>query len=321
MTCVAKQYTIDDFKKKLYKAVKNEYSIIGDYKGANKYTLFIHNKCGEKFVTTPDNFMYKNCRCKKCRNDRKAKSPDEFRKEFEKIGGSEYKQLSPYIRSHSKIKVKHTKCGTTYMVTPKDFLKGERCPVCNGNIKKSTEEFRKEVYTLTDGEYILVSRYKNNYTQVSIKHKKCGHTYKVRPHDFLSGNRCPYCRESKGEKLVEKFLCENKIEYEQQKCFPKCSTGLKNSFLRFDFYLPGYNALIEYDGIQHFKPIEWFGGTKSLKRQEYRDSLKNSYASKNKITLLRIPYTLTDRESIKEIKYLLTYCKAEKPMPKSRFMI
>lgn len=30
--------------------------------------------------------------------------------------------------------------------------------------------------------------------------------------------------------------------------------------LVFDFYLPDYNICIEYDGIQHFKPIEKWGG-------------------------------------------------------------
>ena len=30
---------------------------------------------------------------------------------------------------------------------------------------------------------------------------------------------------------------------------------LKNSHPRFDFYLPDYNLIIEYDGEQHFKEV------------------------------------------------------------------
>lgn len=34
--------------------------------------------------------------------------------------------------------------------------------------------------------------------------------------------------------------------------------------LPFDFYLPYYNTCIEYDGVQHFKPIDYFGGEKEF---------------------------------------------------------
>jgi len=47
------------------------------------------------------------------------------------------------------------------------------------------------------------------------------------------------------------------IEYIKQKRFEKCRNKLP---LPFDFYLPNENICIEYDGIQHFKPIDYFGG-------------------------------------------------------------
>lgn len=56
---------------------------------------------------------------------------------------------------------------------------------------------------------------------------------------------------------------------------------------RFDFYLPCYNAAIEYDGIQHFKQ----GHYGSLDETVRRDCQKNSYCAENNISLLRISYT------------------------------
>lgn len=58
----------------------------------------------------------------------------------------------------------------------------------------------------------------------------------------------------------------------------------------FDFYLSKHNMLIEYNGIQHFKPIDFFGGEKAFKETLKSDNLKNLYAKKNNIPLLRINY-------------------------------
>ena len=61
----------------------------------------------------------------------------------------------------------------------------------------------------------------------------------------------------------------------------------------FDFGILNNSSillLIEYDGIQHYKSIEYFGGMESLKSQQRRDKIKNEYCNENKIPLLRIPY-------------------------------
>lgn len=60
--------------------------------------------------------------------------------------------------------------------------------------------------------------------------------------------------------------------------------------LPFDFYLPKYNILTEYDGIQHFKFIAHFGGKQRFKEQKFNDNLKNEYCIENNIKLYRISY-------------------------------
>ena len=64
------------------------------------------------------------------------------------------------------------------------------------------------------------------------------------------------------------------------------------TMLPFDFYLPNQNICIEYDGEQHFKPIEKFGGQENLKNVQNRDKIKTEFCEKQGITLIRIPYTL-----------------------------
>lgn len=120
-----------------------------------------------------------------------------------------------------------------------------------------------------------------------------------------SGNGCPFCNESRGEKYISNILHKNFIKYEFEKQFPKCK-HINN--LSFDFYLPNEHILIEYDGIQHFEPRDFFGGEKTFKELILNDSIKTKFAKDNNIPLLRIPYTEFDNieklitEFIKNIK-------------------
>ena len=66
----------------------------------------------------------------------------------------------------------------------------------------------------------------------------------------------------------------------------------KNIFpLPFDFYIPHKDICIEYDGEQHYKPIEYFGGVKKFKRLKRNDNIKNKYCKENNIKLIRIKYS------------------------------
>jgi len=125
----------------------------------------------------------------------------------------------------------------------------------------------------------------NNVKIICFKHG----VFEQKPNHHLAGSSCPICKiKSKCEVLIKDWLNESNIEYEHQKSFPDC----KNiSLLKYDFYLPNQNLLIEYDGKQHFMPIDYWGGDLLFKRQKQNDKLKTEYALKNNYNLLRIPFT------------------------------
>lgn len=75
---------------------------------------------------------------------------------------------------------------------------------------------------------------------------------------------------------------------------------LKN--IHFDFYLPEENICIEFDGEQHFRPIDYFGGENTFKLTQKRDKIKNKYCKNNNIKLLRIKY---DENITKKLKSIL----------------
>jgi very-short-patch-repair endonuclease len=60
--------------------------------------------------------------------------------------------------------------------------------------------------------------------------------------------------------------------------------------LPFDFYLPKYRIAIEFDGKQHFEPLEFFGGIQSFEKLKLNDKIKSDYCEDNYINLIRIKY-------------------------------
>lgn len=97
------------------------------------------------------------------------------------------------------------------------------------------------------------------------------------------------------ERLIGKLLFDMNIKYEKEKVFEKCK-GIGNKSLRFDFYLPEYNLCIEYDGKQHYQPIQFFGGEANYQKQIKNDKIKDRYCQDNNIMLIRIPYTFSKQE-------------------------
>lgn len=91
---------------------------------------------------------------------------------------------------------------------------------------------------------------------------------------------CPKCIETYLEQEIRHMLDDSNIEYVQHY---HESWLLRKSL---DFYLPQYNVAVECQGIQHFKPVEWFGGIKSFEKQIQNDKLKRQLCEEHGIKLL-----------------------------------
>ena len=57
------------------------------------------------------------------------------------------------------------------------------------------------------------------------------------------------------------------------------------------------NTCLEFDGIQHFKPVKEFGGEKKFDLILKRDECKNKWCIDNKVNLIRIRYDEFDKIS------------------------
>ena len=95
---------------------------------------------------------------------------------------------------------------------------------------------------------------------------------------------------SVGEKKIKTILDKNNISYLTEYSFDDCINPKTGKKLRFDFYLIDSNMLIEFDGEQHYKPTGGWNNREAFKERVIRDSIKDLYANKHHIRLLRIPY-------------------------------
>ena len=130
----------------------------------------------------------------------------------------------------------------------------------------------------------------------------CGNITFVSSSNLNSGGTqsCGCSHFSLGEEKVQQALDNLQITYEKQKSFDSCRFEDTNYLARFDFYLPKEDVLIEYDGEQHFHPVEFFGGEEAFNTIQKRDKLKTNWCIENGKRLLRIPYfTQNVEEKIK----------------------
>lgn len=104
-----------------------------------------------------------------------------------------------------------------------------------------------------------------------------------------NGQCCPECSasESRGEREIRHVLESNHLNFKQEYSFVDCRD---RNPLPFDFYLPDYNILIEYQGVQHYEIIERFGGLEGFTLRQHHDQIKSEYCLLNDIILITIPY-------------------------------
>lgn len=303
--CADEKRRINNFSERSKKIHndKYDYSMVDYINNSTKVKIIC--KIHGIFEQTPNKHLNGH-ECLLCSRLNRKSTTVKFINKSKKIHKNKYDySMVKYIDSHSKINIICKKHGI-FRQTPNSHLNGRGCSKCSNNKKMDTKSFIKKSKTIYGDDKFDYSNvnYVNANTKVEIVCKKHGKFYQY-PFVFLKKNiNCRGCSNiSNGENLISEILNNLGIEYKNQYGFNDCR--YINS-LSFDFYLPEFNSCIEYDGIQHFKPVDFFGGEKSFLKQKEKDNIKNEYCKKNKIDLLRIPYYKIDN-IIKIIKEKYAY--------------
>lgn len=293
------KYNTDWFIKRIKEKHPNDYQdyeVIGKYINSHTNIKMKHLTCGHVFDITP-NSLLSGRGCYYCGRKRIGNSSRNTQEELCKELPEGISLIGEFKGVLYDTLVHCDKCNSTYKVKIHDLLRRGYCAHCGNHYRKTTNTFKDDMYQMVGNEYILLSEFNTVNDKVKIKHNLCNHSYYVTPHNFLRGRRCPYCNNSIGESIIEKVLKDLNIVHERQKKFKDLKL---TKYLSYDFYLPELDILIEYQGEQHYKPVEYFGGELKFKNQIIRDKAKKDYAVRSKINLLCIPYKINSYFSIRK---------------------
>jgi len=145
--------------------------------------------------------------------------------------------------------------------------------------------YNKEQYLKYKDYHFNYDKERNKDPIIAAKRAKWAREYRLKM-GMVTGNS-----QSKEEQIIESLLKKKGLRYEIEKTFKDCINSKTKCELFFDFYVPYFNLIIEYDGIVHYKPIY---GEETLEDTQYRDRIKNQFCKNRNINLLRIPYWKID---------------------------
>ena len=198
-----------------------------------------------------------------------------------------------YNGKHKRTWLCQCDCGNQCYATTENLRRGDT-PSC-GCITK--ENRAKQLKDLTGQRFghLEVLKYLGTINGNSKYWVRCdcGKEYEIYAANLTQGctTSCGCVKESHGEIKIRELLIKNNIDFINQKTFDNFSYEDTNGKPRYDFFLPQYNILIEYDGEQHFRPIYSWDTEKDYQQRILHDKMKNEYAWNNNFIIIRIPYT------------------------------
>lgn len=211
-------------------------------------------------------------------------------------------------------------CGTKRIVTATSLTSGasQSCGCLHKEVV--SERHLKNLTGRVFGDLTVQYRAETHWSRTGHRMKSmwhcvcaCGSELDVSSENLLSGRidscgcgrRGPNTGASKCEFDVRKYLesiglFENEFDgFVQYQTYPDL-VGVGGGYLLYDFYVTcgDHKWLIECQGAQHYRPVEWFGGQAKFEIQQEHDKRKREYAEKIGVPLIEVPYTLVSYDDV-----------------------
>ena len=211
-------------------------------------------------------------------------------------------------RTNIWIKCQNQKCNHHYEITTVAYSQGGRCSYCCLKSTTFCEQTKEEIICDSCCKRSFASHprskywnYEENGTKTpyniaknsSKKYKfncpDCKEIYETSPGSIVCSGVWCSCVRNKTEELVYKFLIKIygrnnvKREFSDNK-WTKYNDS--NGCFRFDFVINLKRIIIEVDGEQHFREVEFFNSTPEVRRTN--DCFKMDLAIKNRYSIIRI---------------------------------
>lgn len=273
-----------------------------EYVPASKGKMeFSCERCGKSFSCSWNNFFRDDCGkrlCDECGGiGRRKRTQAEFLSEVDALYGYGVTVLGDYITANNRVECKCNLCNETWQPLAAHLLRGRGCPSCGHKYRGKHGKFVRNLYYVHGDRYSVIGTVRNMSSKVEVRCNRCGKQWFSRPHNLLQGKGCPNCKKSMGETKLNKVIAGLNLPYAEQYTFHDCRNKRE---LPFDCAVLDSSdqspiLLIEYDGKQHFEPVDFFGGQQAFEYRQRNDRIKDRYCKDHGIPLLRISYKQFDQ--------------------------
>ena len=281
-------YTLQTFEDKVNSITEDNVKIL-KFDGVKKPVTFICNTCGKEQTVQRGEVLLrkgKQYQCRYCHNSKENVRKENIHKVQYLCKQKGYLELTdtPFGRTW---KFKCNKCGKEFNREYRRFLKNPTCPSCDTYAQTNYQAWWEKFclnHNPADYEVLNPEQFNETHKKIKIRHS-CGFIWEAKPSN-LYVSYCPKCNRkiSNGEKFIMQWLEQNNIKYEWQYQI----NPFQKKYLYIDFYLPIQNIAIEYQGLQHEKPIQgWRPEDFNIRQQN--DNIKRQYCKDNDIILYEIP--------------------------------
>lgn len=246
--------------------------------------------------------------CRKCRYIKVAKKlrgknqktgqvvDENFIKRFVHDKGGEVLDMN-YINKKSKITIK---CENGHVFSPSwDSLYHQNtwCGRC-AQLVKTLDDCREEAKKW--GGECLSTEYINSTTNLRWKCNN-GHIFEKTPELVHTGAWCPYCTSSVGERITRGLFIRIFGE-DFPKIRPNSMVNKEGNTLELDGYNASLGIAFEYQGLQHYMPIEFFHkNNESFEKRVRDDAIKIEWCRDKNVKLVVIP----EYEDISELNAII----------------
>lgn len=204
---------------------------------------------------------------------RRRKTHEEFLRDFEEKQPENFNKteiVGEYINNYTKIKCRCKIDGYEWEATPNHLLQGRGCPLCGGTLKKTHEQFVKEMKEINPNIEII-SEYINTQTKIKCRCSIDGYEWEALPSFLLRGGGCSRCAHT-GESWMDRALYEILLTYDSDAVYREKDTiGME-----LDSFCPNLNLA--------FEPGSWYWHQDKVER----DTLKRKLCSEKGIRCITI---------------------------------
>lgn len=260
-------------------------------------------KClnGHEWQAIPDSIA-RGSWCRKCSYIERGNRNRELAKQKYKYKIQEFNQL---VRSkgfelidteYAGYKSRYTmKCsvGHTFSMRIDAVKNGHGCKQCYFDSLKTLTIEDCRILAAQKGGTCLSDKYERNI-RLQWECSK-GHRWKIQYNNIKQGSWCPRCKNKTEDDIRSVF--EKLLNKEFPQSYPRFLSLSRYRHLQLDGFNEELKLAFEYDGPHHFKKVVYKGKPIDLEKQKERDRIKDELCEQNGVRLIRIKYTIKNKEA------------------------